>query len=223
MAPTAQFNDKLTPQGKVEIFVTKGRPVIHKFGRVQSRPGYPDIYSDHRIEFTHCEVLDYIEHKNIILNFGKDAVITSLTTGFILSLARIAIGDRGTIPSDSTVPKVPVSTMSALYNEIYRADAEAVVLNVGAPTVHEVKLVKTFSAVDIPITAFSNQAKPVVNEVGLVMMNPALPPPLPRPPVAAPDEPPSDEVMFAMRTYKSVPFEASNDISVTFRYTIFIE
>jgi hypothetical protein len=133
------------------------------------------------------------------------------------------MGDRGTIPSDPTVPKVPVATMSALYNEVYRADAEAVVLDVGTPTVHEVKFVKTFSAVAIPITSFSNQAKPVINEVGLIMINPALPPPLPRPDVAAPDDPPADEVLFAIRTFKSVPFEASNDISVTIRYTIFIE
>jgi hypothetical protein len=222
MGPTARFNDKLAPQGRVEIFVTKDKPIIHKFGRIYSRPGYPDVYSDHRIEFP-SEPIDYIDQKNIVVNVGKDAVITSLTTGYILSLARLAVGDRGTIPSDSTVPKVPVATTTELYNEVYRADAEAVVLNVGTPSVHEVKLVKTFTASDLPITSFSNQAKPVLNEVGIIMINPALPPPLPRPPVASPDDPPADEVMFAIRTYKSVPFEVSNDISVTFRYTIFIE
>lgn len=223
MGSFTQCKDGLSAHGKVEIFVTKGKPVIHKFGKLPGYFGLRAVYEDHRIEFTQCELLDIIEDKNIILNQGKDSVITSLTTGYILSLARVAIGDRGTIPSDSTVPKVPVPTMTGLYNEVYRADAEAIILNVGTPTIHEVKLVKTFAAVDIPITAFSNQSKPVVNEVGVIMLNPALPPPLPRPPVAAPDIPPGDEVMFALRTYKSVPFEISSDIAVTFRYTIYIE
>lgn len=222
--PQGTFKDNLQPQGRVEIFVTRGKPVIHKLGRkIATLPGMPEIYTDHRIEFTNCTLLSKQDIKNIILNQGKDAVITSLTTGTIFTAARLAIGDRGTIPSDPTIPKVPVATMTGLYNEIYRADAEAVVLNVGTPSVHEVKFVKTFSAADVPITSFSNQAKPVVNEVGLVMINPAMPPPLPRPDVAAPDSPPSDEIMFAIRTHKSVPFEVSNDISITFRYTIFIE
>lgn len=221
--PITQLKDRLHLQGLVEMFVTRGVPRILKFGKQLSAPGFPEVYTDHRIDFSACAIVETIRVKNIILNAGKDAVITSLTRGYILSCARLSIGDRGTIPSDTTVPKVPVSTMTALYNEVYRADAEAVILNVGSPTVHEVKFVKTFAAVDIPITAFSNQAKPVVNEIGLIMINPAMPPPLPRPPVAAPELPPSDEIMFAMRTHKSVPFEAANDVAVTYRYTIFIE
>lgn len=212
------FKDNLYPQGRVEIFVTEGKPIIHKLGRNL----HSNVYTDHRIEFTHCRLLEKIDLKNIILNQGKDAVIQSLTTGSILTIARLAIGDRGTIPSDPTVPKVPVSTMTGLYNEVYRADAEAIVLNIGTPTTHEVKFVKTFAAADVPITAFSNQAKPVVNEVGVVMINPGLLP-LPREDVAAPGTPPADEIMFAIRTHKSVPFEAANDISITFRYTIYIE
>jgi hypothetical protein len=221
------FKDCLSPQGLVELFVTRGRPVIHKWGKQPSRPGYPDVYSEHRLDFTDCIMISKSSQKNIIVNYGKDSVIRSLTTGNILTLARMAVGDRGTIPSDSTVPKVPVPTMTALYNEVARADAEAVILNVGTPTVHEVKLVKTFSAVDIPITAFSNQAKPVLNEVGLIMIDPSQPPPLPRPPVFGPytpvNLPPADEVLFSIRTFKSVPFEVANDMSVTIRYTIYIE
>jgi hypothetical protein len=47
--------------------------------------------------------------------------------------------------------------------------------------------------------------------------------PLPRPPVAAPNTPDADESMFSIRTFKSVPFEAANEIAVTIRYTIYIE
>ena len=74
-----------------------------------------------------------------------------------------------------------------------------------------------------PITAFSNQANPIVNEVGLVMADLFGGNPLPRAPVAAPDPPDADEEVFSIRTFKSVPFEAANEIAITIRYTIFIE
>lgn len=222
--------DQLYPQGLVEVFVTRGRPAILTYDEIPSKPGMAKVFGRHEIDFTGCEMVDTFSRKNIIVNAGKDAVIRSLTTGNILSLVRMSVGDRGAIPSDPTVPKVPVPTMTTLYNEVYRADAEAIMLNVGTPTIHEVKLVKTFSAAGpdkIPITAFSNQSKPVLNEVGLILMDPSMPPPLPRPPVVGPytplNQPPADEVLFSIRTFKSVPFEESNDMSVTIRYTIFIE
>lgn len=228
--PKTIFSDKLYPQGLVEIFVTRGKPTLHTWGALPSKPGFPQVYTDHRIEFSDCELIAKHVRKNIIVNQGKDAVIRSLTTGNLLVIARMCVGDRGTLPSDSTVPKVPTPTMTTLYNEVNRSDVEAVILNVGSPSIHEVKFVKTFNAAGtnkIPITAFSNQSKPVLNEVGIVMFDPAMPPPLPRPdnygPYTPSNQPPSDEVLFAIRTFKSVPFEESNDMSVTIRYTIFIE
>lgn len=236
--PSRNFKDSLGPQGRVEIFVTKGRPKLRLMGYIENGDKSP-FYSDHRLDFTHCQIIDKIDIQNIILNQGKDAIIDSLTTGTIKKLTRMAVGDRGTIPSDSTVPKVPTATMTGLYNEVYRSDAEAIIKNIGTATIHEVKLVKTFAAVDVPITAFSNQTKPVINEVGLVMINPAGSAGATRLPISGPyiyptgtppeiavspyNYPPTDEVVFSLRTYKSVPFEAANDIAVTIRYTIYIE
>jgi len=217
--------EPLAPKGLLELFVTKGRPNLILNGKVENRHNLP-VYSGHEIDFSGCEILDSIKKQNIIVNIGKDAVIKSLTEGFIKTLARLSVGDNGTLPSDSTVPKTPVATMTTLYNEIGRSDADAVVLNVGTPTVHEVKLIKTFSAADFPITSFFNQAKPVLNEVGLIMIDLGAAP-LPRTDVYAPytstNKPLDDELLFAIRTHKSVPFEAANDISVTIRYTIYIE
>jgi hypothetical protein len=217
--------EPLAPKGLLELFVTKGRPNLILNGKVDNRHNLP-VYKEHEIDFSGCEILDSIKKQNIIVNIGKDAVIKSLTEGFIKTLARLAVGDNGTLPSDSTVPKTPVPTMTGLYNEIGRSDADAVVLNIGTPTVHEVKLIKTFSAADFPITSFFNQAKPVLNEVGLIMIDLGAAP-LPRADVYAPytisNKPLDDELLFAIRTHKSVPFEAANDISVTIRYTIYIE
>lgn len=238
-APNHVLKDQLEPKGQVELFVTRGRPELILQNPVANPHNLP-LYRDHRINFTESQLISKQVLKNIILNQGKDRVIQSLQTGFILTLARLAIGDRGTIPSDPTVPKTPLPTMTGLYNEVYRADAEGIIVNIGTPSIHEIKLVKIFAAVDVPITAFSNQSKPVLNEVGLVMVDLSEPPPLPRPAVSGPyvypstlpypyppvspyNYPPPDEVIFAIRTHKSVPFEIANDIAVTIRYTIYIE
>ena len=75
---------------------------------------------------------------------------------------------------------------------------------------------------DIPLSAYSDQTNPVVSEIGLIMIDQITGAPLPRPDVASPNLPDSDEALFAMRTYKTVPFEAANETAVTVRYTIFI-
>lgn len=216
-----KLNENLEPQGKVEIIVTKGQPKIVPGKLIQEFP--VKVYDSAEIVYNKEDLIRHEEIKNIILNSGKDRVINSLTTGTIKTICRMAIGDRGTIPSDSTVPKVPVATMTALYNEVYRSDIETTVLNIGTSTTHEVKFIKTFSALTVPLTSFSNQANPAVNEVALVMADLISGDPLPRADVAAPNSPNTDEQLFSIRTFKSVPFEAANEISVTIRYTIFIE
>jgi hypothetical protein len=160
-------------------------------------------------------------HFNILVNSGKDKAILALAQGYVNPIGRMAIGDRGALPSNPQQTKVPVPTMSALYNEIYRADIDFIVPDVGTPDVHQVKFLKTFTAVDVPITAFSNQAQPIINEVGLITYDESEG--WPRLPVAAPNPPPPDEALFSIRTFKSVPFESANEISVTIRYTIFID
>jgi hypothetical protein len=214
------LRDGLAPIGVVEIFTTIGRP---RLLLKEPIPGRPNTYRSHELDFRTCQVLREETHRNIIVNVGKDKTIEALAAGSLNPIMRMAIGDRGTLPSDPTVPKVPVDTMSALYNEIYRADIDAVILNTGTPTDHAVKFIRTFSAVDVPITSFSNQAVPVVNEVALITADTIGGAPFPRLPVAAPAAPPVDEAMYSIRTYRSVPFVAANDIAVTIRYTIFIE
>ena len=219
-----RIKEKLRPRGRVELWATeKSKPVLELFDPIPTMPGFPKVHLRHNLDFSKCSVKDHFVKENIVVNIGKDKVITSLSTGFLNVIARMSIGDRGTIPSDPTVPKVPEATATALFNEVYRDDIDATILDVGTPTIHEVTFIKTFSAVVIPITSFSNQASPVVNEVGLITADLLSGTPLPRAPVAAPNPPEADEELFALRTFKSVPFEAANEISVTIRYTIFIE
>jgi len=220
-----EIAEKMSLKGKVEVFVAKGRPEIRPGALhplIKQLPGFPKVYKSCSIDFKKSPIIDHFKLENIILNYGKDDVIKSLTTGVIQTICRMAVGDRGTIPSDPTVPKVPTPEMTAPYNEVFRSDVDAVVLDVGTPSVHQVKFIKTFSATIIPIGSFSNQASPAINEVMLVSADLIGGDPLPRADIAAPDPHPTDERGFALRTFKSVPFEAANEITITIRYSIFI-
>jgi hypothetical protein len=218
----AQVKDKLSLKGRFTVYASKGMPRFIFGEQVPTEPGQPKIYRSLDLDFSKSPLISCETVNNIIVNQGKDQVVSSLANGQINPVARMCIGDRGTIPSDLTVPKTPLPTQTALNNEVYRADLDATILNVGTPTVHQVQFVRAFSSVVIPLSAFSNQASPVVNEVGLLTANLVLTP-LPRPPVIAPLAPPADEALFATRTFNSVPFAAANEIAVTVRYTIFIE
>lgn len=213
--------ESIKPHGKVEFIITKKRPDL-RLGKVVSDFHGLKVYDDVEIVYNELDLVGKTEIKNIILDLGKDSVISSLYTGNIKTIARMAIGDRGTLASDQTVPKSPTSDRTSLYNEVYRGDMDAVTANVGNGF-HEVKFIKTFNAADVPLTSFSNQSNPIVNEVALVMADLISGNPLPRPAVYPPSTPDTDELLFAMRTFKSVPFDASNDLSITVRYTIYIE
>lgn len=243
------------------------------------------------------EVLSYDKVKNIILSQGQAEILRTLCTTSPATtprvITRMAIGDQGTIPSDSTVPKVPVKIASSLFHEIYRKDIDqvnptlfsqngfqitgnttlnsttisglasiagitkgmtvvgtgvpqgAVVTDILSPTsisislaatsnnsgvvftfvgvVNECQFIATFNAYDVPLSAYSNQSQPRINEVGLVIIDPTAVAGLSRVPVVAPALPESDEVLMSIRCFKSVPFEAANEITVTIKYTIFME
>jgi hypothetical protein len=235
---------------------------------------------------------------NILLYQGlaevmRTLVVTSPSTKPRV-ITRMAIGDQGTIPSDSTVAKVPVKSATGLFHEVYRKDVDSstptlytptgftytgntlvssniitsmssvsgitigtLITGTGIPTgtvvtdplygpssiqisnaatstntatnlnfttaVNECLFVATFDATVVPLTAFSNPSQPRVNEVGLVIIDPTAPAGLVRPSVAAPNAPSVDEVVLSLRTFKSVPFEAANDITITIRYTLYTE
>ena len=216
------IKDRSKLKGRVELFFTKGKPVIHR-GKLLSNTNGHKIYDSSFLDFRNTEIIKSFDLMNIIVDQGKDEWIKSLTTGFVNVIARMAIGDRGTLPSDSTIPKVPTADRVALYNETYRDDIDVTSLNIGTPGVHEIQFTNTFASTDVPITSFSNQTNPVVNEVGLILCDLLSGNPLPRPPVAYPGINDADEKLFSIRTFKSVPFEAANDINVTVRYTIFLE
>lgn len=243
------------------------------------------------------ELRDYMRVQNIILFQGNAEIIRTISTIDPATkprvITRMAVGDQGTIPADSTVAKVPVKSATGLFHEIYRKDIDARTLTLYTPsgftyvgntsassniltglsstagvvigmtvtgtgipvgavvteiitsssvkisdpatstnssiniafagTVNECQFSATFDAVDVPVSSFANPSQPRINEVGLVIIDPTAAGGLARPPVVAPNANEPDEVLLSIRTFKSVPFEVANDVSITIRYTIFTE
>ena len=242
-------------------------------------------------------LFDYQKVRNIVLFQGNAEVIRTIASIDPSTkprvITRMAVGDQGTIPSDSTVPKVPVKTAQNLFHEVYRKDVDIRALTLYSPlgftyvgntttgsqiisglssttgvvvgmsvtgtgipigavvaevitassvkisavmtstntgininfagTINECQFTTTFDAVDVPLTAFANPSQPRLNEVGLVIIDPTAAGGLVRAPVVSPDPVESDEVLMTIRTFKSVPFEVANDVTITIRYTIFTE
>ena len=86
--------------------------------------GMVEIFAYRKGELFYHDVM-----KNIILFQGQAEIIRAIS---IISpatkprvIARMAIGDQGTIPSDSTVPKVPTKDMTGLFHETYRKDIDS--------------------------------------------------------------------------------------------------
>ncbi len=84
------------------------------------------------------ELVDFFKERNIVLFQGNAEVVRTLS---VISpatqprvITRMAIGDQGTIPSDSTVPKVPVKTATTLFHEIYRKDIDSRTPTLYSPT-----------------------------------------------------------------------------------------
>lgn len=217
------LTDKFRAKGHVEIFVTKGKPKVRTPGtKIENHPIFhkiPVFNGKTEIDLSDVELIDSFEGPNIVVKTGTDRTVNAYQNGFMRVIGRMAIGDRGTIPSDSTTPKVPTKDMTALYNEVYRDDVDVVTVDTSGED-SKITFVKTFSAIDVPVTSLSNQANPRINEVALIMVDALSGAPLPRGPVAYPDPNDADEEMFAMRAFKSVPFDQANDLSITVRYTI---
>lgn len=242
-------------------------------------------------------LFDYQKLKNIILFQGQAEILRAIAISSPATkprvVTRMAIGDQGTIPSDQTVPKIPVKTATGPFHEVYRKDVDSktptfysptgftytgnttitsalltslsstvgitvgmVVTGTGIPagavvtlivsptsvqisvpatssntstpitfagTVNECQFIATFAATDVALSAFSNPSQPRVNEVSLIIIDPTASGGLIRPAVTAPNAPDADEVVLSLRTFKSVPFEIANDVSITIRYTLYTQ
>lgn len=125
------------------------------------------------------------------------------------------------IPLGAVVTSIPTPTSIAISVNATSSNSSTTINFAG--TVNECQFIATFAASDVALSAFSNPSQPRVNEVGLVIIDPTASGGLVRSAVTAPATPDADEVVLSLRTFKSVPFEIANDVSITIRYTIYTE
>jgi hypothetical protein len=155
---------------------------------------------------------------------GNTLINTNTITGLSSTVGIV----QGMIAQGTGLPPGTVVVNPTLSSNSILVSNNATSTNVGANitfigTTNQCVFAATFNAVDVPTNSFTNPSNPILNEVGLVIIDPTAPAGLVRAPVYAPNAPASDEVVLSLRTFNSVPFQAANDVTVTIRYTIFTE
>lgn len=106
--------------------------MIHRVKKQLARPKDPSNYLEGKVEIfvRHGkQLVDYQCLRNIILYQGQAELlravcITSPTTKPRV-ITRMAVGDQGAIPSNSTIPKIAVKTATGLYHEVARQDIDS--------------------------------------------------------------------------------------------------
>lgn len=164
------------------------------------------------------EIVDNIKLKNIVVDNGKQKAIEALAKGSSdHQIFRMAIGSGGAMTSDWFQPKIPTADMTELYHEVYRKD----VYDPPSVPVDERKatFIADFNSTFVPDACFENASERYINEAALIMGDG----------VYTGDEQSSldtydvDESIFSIRTFKSIPFDAGDDVTITIRWTIFAQ
>lgn len=181
--------------------------LYHEFYRKDVDSATPTLYSTTGFSYTGNTTIGSFDITGLSSTVG-------ITNGMVVT---------GTgIPTGTVVTNPTLSPSSIEVSNAATSNNSGVTINF-LGTTNQVEFESAFNAVDVPLSAFSNPNNPLLNEVGLVIIDPTASGGLTRPPVFAPASPPSDEVVLSLRTFTSVPFSAANDISVTIRYTLFTE
>jgi hypothetical protein len=204
------------------------RMAVGDQGTIPSDPTVPKVPTEGLTGLYHEFYREDIQDVLLTINPGSSftvpaTLISNNTTITVANTASIANGMSvvGTnIPAGCRVQNVSDSTHVILTAAPTVGGVENVTFSGAA---NQAKFTATFNAVDVPLTAFSDPSNPVINEVGLVIVNPLAAGGSTRAPVAAPNANQSDEIVMSLRTFKSVPFQIANDVSITIRYTIFME
>ncbi len=133
-------------------------------------------------------------HSNVVTNQGRQRGIEMITELSTAGVKHVAVGDQGIVqgpPRLLLVPSPPSRTDLALGNEIKRKEADSIVLS--GSIANEVLVTVEFLTLDGPFTFF-NPSELIINEVGLFAD--------------------TDNLMFARRTFPSIPFDVGDRLGI---------
>lgn len=166
------------------------------------------------------------DSKNFIVDAGIEAVRDILIGvnggGFAGSIFRMAIGDGGVPIGELFNPKVPDATWPArteLFHEVIRQDISVF----QTPTTASMRFVGSFNSIDVDPSSYSLVDR-VINEAALIAGDGVLTVggDQVQPNKVPPDAIDADEIMVSMRTFRSVSFDPSEDVTITVTWTITI-
>lgn len=160
------------------------------------------------------KIIDEFVSENIIVDNGKQKLIDALGSGNIDQIFRLSIGCNGAAESDLFQPKIPERNRTSLFWEVYRKDVGSYVVGT-----RQITFVVSFNSPDIPDSSFKNASQRYINEAALIMGDGVSG----GPDIISPALPDIDESMFSMRCFKSIPFDAGDDVALTLRWTVFIQ
>lgn len=153
-----------------------------------------------------------------VLTNGSVVVTTASTAALAAGMSISGIG----VPTGDVIASINSSTQFTIgpLPAVLPAGSQTLTISGAA---NQVQFTAEFDAVSVALSAFTNPSSPVINEVGMVIINPAAISGITRSPVTAPTTPPSDEVVMSIRAFPSIPFTIANSVSVTIKYTIYME
>jgi len=165
---------------------------------------------------------------NFIVDLGKQKVLEQLGQAFGPALGpgrrvmrRMSLGDQGAIIGSPFTPKVPDASWPArtqLFHELGRKPIDTITF----PTTKSVRHITAFNSAAFDASSYSSVPR-ICSEASLYIGDPddgvAT---LIQPNKVAPDIVPATDKMFSTRTFKSVPFDPLDAVTVTVTWTIFI-
>lgn len=164
------------------------------------------------------------DSKNFIVDAGltgvRDILIGPNGAGFTGSIFRMAVGDGGAPAGDLFNPKLPDATWPArttLFHEVIRQDIDIFT----EPTAFSARFVAAFNSVDVDDSSYSIIDR-VINEASLIIGDGALTIGGDKKQInkTPPDTVDADELMFSTRTFNSVSFDPTDDVTITITWTI---
>lgn len=161
------------------------------------------------------------DEKNFIVDLGKQRAI-QIMTGLVDAwpqsrrIFRMAIGDQGCVPGQPLIPKTPDGTwpgFTTLFHEVGRQDLTSIT----NPAVKQARFLASFLSSNYTAGNFSSTPR-LINEAGLITSQGV--------PIAGVTQPPTsipaDEDLFSIRTFKSVPFDPADSVTIQVLWNMFV-
>lgn len=161
------------------------------------------------------------DEKNFIVDLGKQRameILAGLVDTWPQSrrIFRLALGDQGCVPGQPFIPKTPDGSWPAfttLFHEVGRQD----ITSITEPAPKQAQFLTSALSSNYTPGNFSSSPR-VINEAGLITNRGVPIVGVTQPPATIP----ADEDLFSIRTFKSVPFDPADSVTIQLLWNVFV-